>query len=1002
MRNNHSYSVKPFGPVFWATFACSLCVWILFSSLLLARIESTELAALCAATLSIPVFLVIYLLSKHREGATRNDGAPDPDPHSVPNQAPAASDDARMAAITETMVDAVVSIDSQGKILFANTATERMFGYDKPTLIGKNIKILMPRDQAGHHDAAMAQYLRTGESAVVGISREAVAVRADGEEFPIDLSVSEAEVNGQKLFTGVMRDITTRQLFAAKAREAEERLADAIEALPDGFVLYDKNDRLVLCNSKYREIYETSAKYIVEGQTFEEIIRAGAAAGQYSQAKDDLEAWVAERLEQHQNPSGIVEQRLDSGRWLRIIERKTDDGRIVGFRVDVTELKEREEALKRSEDQLRATIEAALDGIIVIDDAGTVLDFNSGAESIFGYSKAEMLGKTMADLIIPERYRDGHTAGMNHFNRTGEGPILGQRVEIEGLRADGVEILCELAVQAVSSPSGSRFIGFIRDITEIKAQADALIEAKERAEVANVAKARFLAVISHEIRTPLNGVLGMLNLLQDDELSEVHENYVKTARESGKALLTIINDILDFAKLEAGKMELEEVVFDIRTLIASIRDLLAPRAEDDGNAIHILVDDDVARTVSGDSGRVRQILLNLVSNSVKFTKNGSITVRVAAALDGADEQLVKFAVEDTGIGIPLDRQGDLFADFTTVDPSYTRKFGGTGLGLAISRELTALLGGELGFESAEGQGSTFWFTVPLRRSRDVPPAETRPDEGAVRSIDLTGTRVLLAEDNATNQLVVSDMLERLGCAVDVAGDGREAVEAFTRQDYDIVFMDISMPEMDGVEASRTIRQIEPEGHYTPIIALTAFVFSEERADFLDAGMDDVLPKPLAREQLMGALHDFLPKKQKTATRGSRPGIPEALFDFDILETLWRDASPGLRQKLSAQIIEDLERHGQLVTDAMKTGDALAIARSAHVLKSVAATFGALHLEQQATAVDRAHRDGNDPDVLAGGDTLVRRIETVLADLPDVIARLNAQVNEETSAVADNG
>jgi len=991
MRQDPSTAATSYGPLFWALLAGSLCVWISFSSLVLTRIQSIELAALCAATLAIPVFFVIYLLVKRREGPSGDKAGAG---RNVTNPA---SDNAPMAAVTETMVDAVVTIDVQGRILFANAATERMFGYDRQALVGKNIKILMRRDQAGHHDEAIAQYLRTGESAIVGVSREAVAVRADGEEFPIDLSVSEAEIDGRKLFTGVMRDITTRQLFEAKAREAEERLADAIEVLPDGFVLYDKNDRLVLCNSKYREIYETSAKYIVEGQTFEEIIRAGAAAGQYSDANDDLEAWVAERLRQHRNPSGIVEQRLDSGRWLRIIERKTDDGRIVGFRVDVTELKEREEALRRSEDQLRATIEAALDGIIVIDDAGTVLDFNSGAESIFGYTKADMVGKTMADLIIPDRYRDAHNAGMEHYNRTGEGPILGQRVEIEGVRADGVEILCELAVQAVSSSGGNRFIGYIRDITEIKAQADALVEAKERAEVANVAKARFLAVISHEIRTPLNGVLGMLNLLQDEELSDVHTDYVRTARESGKALLTIINDILDFAKLEAGKMELEEVVFDIRALIASIRDLLAPRADDNGNAIRIVVDEAVAAIVSGDSGRIRQILLNLVSNAVKFTTNGSITIHVTAAEDEDDKQVVRFAVEDTGIGIPQDRQGDLFGDFTTVDPSYTRKFGGTGLGLAISRELTTLLGGELGFESRENEGSTFWFTVPLQRSREVPGDETKPAAGSEQTVDLAGTRILLAEDNATNQLVVSDMLERLGCAVDVAGDGHEAVEAFARQEYDIVFMDISMPEMDGVEASRTIRRSEAPGHYTPIVALTAFVFSDERSDFLEAGMDDVLPKPLARDQLIGALNAFLPKKRKPATDGSDPGLAHLPVDLEVLEALWRDASAGLRQKLGKQIIEDLQKHGKRVADALATGDAAAIARSAHVLKSVAATFGARQLEQQAAALDLAHRDGREAEVLAGGPDLTHRIDALMTVLPDIIENLNAQTHQEASS-----
>lgn len=1001
MTQKHQLPGSKSGAFFWAALAGSISVWVLVASLVMTRIESAGMTLVSVIGLSVPVFLIVYF-SLQRWGQ-KNEGLVDDallDTQSAGSNLQIVSveqlksENARMSAILSNLVDAVVTIDIQGNIQSANNAAASMFGYNIADLVGKNIKILMPRDQATHHDASIQQYLRTAESAIIGVGREVTAVRANGEEFPIDLSVSQAMIDGEKLFTGVMRDITTRHLFEAKAREAEERLADAIEVLPDGFVLYDKNDRLVLCNSKYREIYETSAQYIVEGQTFEEIIRAGAAAGQYSDALDDIEGWVAERLERHQNPSGIVEQRLDSGRWLRIIERKTDDGRIVGFRVDVTELKEREEALKRSQDQLRATVEAALDGIIVIDERGCVLDFNPGAEAIFGFAKADILGKVMADLIIPERYRDGHNAGMAHFTATGEGPILGKRVEIEGLRADGVEILCELTIQAVSSSSGNRFIGYIRDITEIKLQADALVEAKEKAEVANVAKARFLAVISHEIRTPLNGVLGMLNLLQDEELSDLHKDYVTTARDSGKALLAIINDILDFAKLEAGKMELEEVSFDIRALTSSIRDLFAPRAADNGNAINIHIADDVRLNVSGDSGRIRQVLLNFVSNAVKFTNNGSITVRVNSAETSADAQIVRFAVEDTGIGIPADRHADLFTDFTTVDPSYTRKFGGTGLGLAISRELTVLLGGELGFESEKGKGSTFWFTVPLKLSTEAVAVETSYHTEMAQPIDLAGVRVLLAEDNATNQLIVSDMLERIGCAVDVAGDGREAVDAFTRRDYDVVFMDISMPEMDGVEASRTIRQIEPEGHYTPIIALTAFVFSEERSDFLAAGMDDVLPKPLARDQLIGALQTYLPKKQKRDVSAGISGIPEAQFDLEVLETLWEHASPGLRNKLSTQIIEDLQKHGELVSLAMDNDDAMAIARSAHVLKSVAATFGAMHLEHQATIVDQAYRDGENEKVLSCGREMNRRIANVMEALPKVLIGMQTRLEPD--------
>jgi PAS domain S-box-containing protein len=511
------------------------------------------------------------------------------------------------------------------------------------------------------------------------------------------------------------------------------------------------------------------------------------------------------------------------------------------------------------------------DSLVVTRPDGVMERVNRATLALLGYEETELIGSQFSMILSSTGIAGEAVPDSNEFVEIISRGYV-NNLETTYRARDGrlIPVLLSASIMRGVDNEVQGIVCVALNITERKEAEMVLREAKEAAEAASKAKSQFLANMSHEIRTPMNGVLGMLDLMLDSNMDESQLRLARMAHSSAEKLLYVINDILDFSKIEAGKLELQPVVFRLRDLAKEVRDLFSVKAQKKSIALTLHIDDSVPDSLEGDSVRLRQILINLQGNAIKFTEQGEVSLRVRLAEETTDNVVLRFEVRDTGTGISPEAQRIIFDAFSQVDESMARRHEGTGLGLAISRQLVEMMDGVLGVESEPAKGSIFWFTVRLKRGHETERHRHDSEafvEAAGNSIASRQLRVLLAEDNPVNQEVGRLILEGLDCLVEVVDDGRLAVEEVFSEEYDLVFMDCQMPDVDGYEATRMIRKREAmiagKSQRVPIIALTAHAMEGDRELCLEAGMDDYVAKPFNAVQIGAIL-------QKWADTESRP------------------------------------------------------------------------------------------------------------------------------------
>jgi signal transduction histidine kinase/HPt (histidine-containing phosphotransfer) domain-containing protein/ActR/RegA family two-component response regulator len=604
--------------------------------------------------------------------------------------------------------------------------------------------------------------------------------------------------------------------------------------------------------------------------------------------------------------------------------------------------------------------------------------------------------RRMSGEDVPSRYE----TLLNHAN--------GSTVQIE-VNAGPTTFLGKLANLVI-----------VRDITDRKNHELALKLAKDAAEAASLSKSQFLANMSHEIRTPMNGVLGMAELMLGTELSEEQRGFAETIFDSGTSLLSILNDILDFSKMEAGWMALEAIEFDLRGIVEEVRRLFAESARRKNIELVCHVAGDVPATVEGDPIRLRQILNNLVGNAIKFTAAGEIVVTVNLEEMRDRSVAVQFEVMDTGIGIPAEAQANIFNAFSQADGSMSRKYGGTGLGLAICRQLCEMMGGFIEVESAPGEGSVFRFELKFKKVEGAAagmsaPFPDNPVPFSQREVYFEGT-VLLAEDNLVNQKMTGTMLQRFGLGVDLVSNGLQALEAFSAKTYEAVLLDCQMPEMDGYDTARRIREREaafPENRrpHMPIIALTAHAMKGDRELCLAAGMDDYLTKPFNREQLAETLGRWLsPAKangpegagRHDGSRGDDSGeiVPDAggngmhainKHAWDEIRSLSEGGSEELLHELVGLYLKESPQTLGTLREAMGRGDTVQAASMAHNLKSSSALIGATALAGMLKKLEQSYTKG-----LNGVEDAPKLMKSIEREFEAAMSELTFEFNRPPS------
>jgi two-component system, sensor histidine kinase and response regulator len=1050
--------------------------------------------------------------------------------------------EARMRAISESAQDAIVMMDPSGTIIFWNPSAERIFGYASDEALGMNLHVLLaPERYHETHEEAFRHFRETGTGGAVGQTVELEGLHKSGREISVELSLSAMEQPGGWHSIGIMRDITERKLAENALRESKERLDQLAEQSrtitwevdANGLYTYVSPTIVGVLGYQPDELVGKTHFYDLHPDAHREDFKTAAFA-------------VFARKESFQDVKNCVQTKSGEKIWFSSngIPVLDDKGDVIGYRgndMDITERVQAERALRNAHARLSSLMESLQTGIVLVRGSDRVIvDANPAAARMAGLEVNDLVGKVCNNYICPAQ--------------EGQCPIFDQGQNVDNAertirKADGTLLPVLKTVTRLDLSGEEHLLESFVDITDLhtarknlektnQALEESIAHANQmaiQAESANKAKSQFLANMSHEIRTPMNGVIGMTGLLMDTDLSDEQRHYAEIVQSSGKALLDLINDILDFSKIEADRLEIETLDFDLRTCMDEFAELLALRAHEKGLEFICAIDPEVPTLLQGDPGRLRQILINLTGNAIKFTSKGEVAIRVTTESETEKHTTLRFSIRDTGIGIPSEKIGLLFKSFQQVDASTTRKYGGTGLGLAISKQLAEMMGGETGVLSEEGVGSTFWFTaqlskqdasakkeppplVPIRdaymlivddnatnrellrlllnswgvrheeassgemalrllhqavehqnpfslaildmqmpgmdgeelghiirgtpalqdlplvmmssvgqrgdaarlkavgfsafltkpvkqsdlydclatvlgftasRQEDKTPVPYLVTRHSIRQDQRARYRILLAEDNVVNQKVALKILEKLGYRADAVANGLEAVKAMERGSYDLVFMDVQMPEMDGFEATAAIRAAESHdpAFHVPIIAMTAHAIKGDRERCLENGMDDYISKPIEPDAILSVLEKWLSGKTPSSRRESAIiEQPEVTPQKDAL--VWNQhilfdrlmGDKGLIEQIVQTALEDFPHQLDQLKDRLAAQDLETSGRQLHSLKGAAANIGAESLRSLAEQMEQAAKRGDLRSLENSMETLKIEFEKLKNDM----------------------
>ena len=625
-------------------------------------------------------------------------------------------------------------------------------------------------------------------------------------------------------------------------------------------------------------------------------------------------------------------------------------------------------------EQMEATVTASLDGIIIIDLEGNIVEFSASAERIFGYNKAEVIGKNMATIIVPERYREAHNKGMERMRATGKANILGQRIEIEAMRANGEEFMTELAISRSRSSSGDIFIAYLRDISESKAAEKALLDAKEAAELANRAKTQFISAMSHEIRTPFNAVLGIFDILGESKLTTDQKQLIETAERTSRSLLRIINDVLDYARISSGSVKVLNEAFHAPDVFDDVYRLFAMQAKD--RNVVLSVNETNAKDIDllGDIGRIRQILMNFVSNAIKYTRDGHVEMIIETEMVENGKWNLICEVKDDGQGIRVDKIDHLFEEFYMAEEVDTRASEGTGLGLTICKVLSKMMGGEIGVESELGVGSTFWVNIPLEQAKETKQLVEVPQLEA----SIEGRSILLVEDNPTNLMVVSRLLEKRGAILTMATNGLEALASLDSCAYDLLLTDVFMPEMGGKELVQRMRAGETVNAKIPVIALTAMGDEHEAAELKTYGVDQVILKPFNAKDLVNAIAQQCSKIEEEVEIKSHE-----MHKIELSGGLLDGLDSEDLQIIKKQFSIDLKDTTDQLRHAIKQRDVKTCKFSSHTLKGLAGLYGLSELSQTAALTNSNCSHDTLAKMVEHGTRAIKIADVALLSLDDL-------------------